>query len=170
MSPGIMNYSGVEEKRHRSSTATGARLSGNCIYPRRPSPVRFGSWSVWCRRLLGLVCVSWYIALLGAGEKRHRSRKGAFSDYREAEKRPRSASPGILHYREAEIRTRAILQHTPILNHRLQMRTEKNVKHITYPFCCGRISAASPGLQISSSQPNARFSINQLRRDSLDSR
>ena len=30
-------------------------------------PVRFGSWSVWCRHLLGRVFVSWYIELFGGG-------------------------------------------------------------------------------------------------------
>ena len=40
-------------------------------------PLSFGSWSVWCRHLLGRACVSWYIALLGGrGGNRPLSRTG----------------------------------------------------------------------------------------------
>ena len=64
---------GADAKRTRSSTETGNRLSGNFSYSMGPAPIRFGSRAVWCRHLLGRVCVSWYIALLGEEEKRHRS-------------------------------------------------------------------------------------------------
>ena len=68
LSPGILNYFGVEESRPDRER----KLERDCLEISAPSgapPLRFGSRSAWCRHLLGRVCVSWYIALFGVGGK-----------------------------------------------------------------------------------------------------
>ena len=44
-------------------------MSGNPNLFQGPRPFRFESLSVWCRDLLGRVCVSWYIELFAGGGK-----------------------------------------------------------------------------------------------------
>ena len=69
MSHGILNYLGAGEKRPPIENGNWNSIVWEFQLFQGPRPFRIGSRSVCRRRLLGRVCVSWYIELFAGGWK-----------------------------------------------------------------------------------------------------